>query len=71
MTSAKFSRFWGDFVSEYHHAKFGGNWTGTNKEEMGGGGGHHSAYNFGTHQLFFGEGAIGIYMDWGYFPEIP
>ena len=38
MTSAKFLWLLRDFVSEYHHAKFGCNWT-TNKGETAGGGG--------------------------------
>ena len=36
MTSSKFLWLLGDFVSEYHHAKFGCNWT-TNKGETEGG----------------------------------
>ena len=32
-----------DFVPEYYHVKFGGNWT-TNKGETGGGGGRHNVY---------------------------
>ena len=32
MTSAKFLRLLRDFVPEYHHAKFGGDWA-TNKGE--------------------------------------
>ena len=34
--SAKFLQLWRDFVSEYHHATFGGDWT-TNKGETEGG----------------------------------
>ena len=37
MTSAKFLWLLRDFVAEYHHAKFGCNWT-TNKGETEGGG---------------------------------
>ena len=37
MTSAKFLWLLRDFIPEYHHAKFGCNWT-TNKVETGGGG---------------------------------
>ena len=38
MTSANFLWLLRDFVPEYHHAKFGCNWT-TNKGETEGGGG--------------------------------
>ena len=37
MTSEKLLSILRDFVPEYHHAKFGGNWT-TNKGKTGGGG---------------------------------
>ena len=33
----------GDFVPQYYHAKFGGNWT-TNKGKTGGGGGGNNVY---------------------------
>ena len=41
MTSANFLWLLKDFVPEYHHAKFGCNWS-TNKGEAEGGGGGHN-----------------------------
>ena len=44
MTSSKLLSILRDFVSEYKHAKFGGNWT-TNKEERRG---HKGASLYGS-----------------------